>query len=92
MRTITVYSKTNCQQCTATKRWLTKAGTPYEVKQVDLPLASAERDIAAIKALGYKGVPVTIVSRDGVPDEHWHGFRPDKLEAFCAADFEEKVA
>lgn len=68
---ITVYSKPDCQQCTATARALTKAGVPFRYIDVtEDPVA-----FARVQELGYSGVPVVEVG-----DMHWQGFRPDKLK------------
>ncbi|MEA4943863.1 MAG: glutaredoxin-like protein NrdH [Propionicimonas sp.] len=72
---ITVYSKPSCVQCTATYRALDSHGLEYEV--VDLSVD--ERALAEVMALGYQQAPVVI---DG--DEHWAGFRPDKIKATAA--------
>ncbi len=72
---IKVYSKPSCVQCTATYRALDKHGLEYEV--VDLSLD--EVALAEVMALGYQQAPVVI---DG--DEHWAGFRPDKIKETAA--------
>lgn len=73
---ITVYSKPLCVQCDATKRALNKAGIRYEVVDVtENPDA-----LAKIKALGYAQAPVVITS-----DDHWSGFRPDRIKALTHA-------
>lgn len=78
--TITVYTKPNCQPCRATKRWLDNRGVEYQT--VDVTTSPA--DLEAIKALGYEGVPVTIVSgRTPELDLHWHGFHPDNLAKYA---------
>ncbi|CDZ92272.1 glutaredoxin family protein [Rhodococcus ruber] len=67
---ITVYSKPDCQQCTATARVLTKAAVLFEYIDVTKdPVAYAR-----VQELGYTGVPVVEAG-----DMHWQGFRPDKL-------------
>lgn len=77
---ITVYTKPNCQPCRATKRWLDNRGVEY--RAVDVTESPA--DLAAIKALGYKGVPVVIVSNgDPETDLHWHGFDPGNLTKYA---------
>lgn len=72
---ITVYSKTDCQQCRATKRLLDRLGAPFNVVDVN-----EDRDAAEYLAnLGYKSVPVVIVEkRTGI--DHWFGYRPDSLK------------
>lgn len=83
--TITVYTKPNCQPCKATHRWLNSRGIDYST--VDVTKSPA--DLAAIKSLGYEGVPVVIVSNgDAETDLHWHGFHPDNLTKYTI----EKVA
>lgn len=73
---ITVYSKPLCVQCDATKRALNKAGIAYDV--VDI---TEDADaLARVKSLGYVQAPVVITGED-----HWSGFRPDKIKALSAA-------
>jgi len=67
---ITVYSKPACVQCTATTRELDRKGIAY--KYVDL--AEEESAISVIRDLGYMQVPVVVTD-----NEHWSGFRPDKI-------------
>ena len=69
---ITVYSKPNCVQCTATYRALDKAGLNYEVVDISVDAQALEQ----VKALGYAQAPVVIA--DGA---HWSGYRPDKIKA-----------
>ncbi len=69
--TITVYSKPNCQQCTATKRKLDLLGVTYDV--VDLTEDAAAMD--RVTGWGYRSAPVVEVG----PDYHWTGFRPDLI-------------
>lgn len=72
---ITVYSKPLCVQCDATKRALNKAGIDYDVVDV-----TEDADaLARIKSMGYMQAPVVITSED-----HWSGFRPDKIKALAA--------
>jgi len=73
---ITVYSKPLCVQCDATKRALNKAGVAYDVVDVT---EDAEA-LAHIKSLGYVQAPVVITGED-----HWSGFRPDKIKAVVAS-------
>lgn len=73
---ITVFSKPNCVQCSATYRALKKHGLDYEV--VDL---TEDADaMNTVKALGYQQAPVVFADGD-----HWAGFRPDKIKALAAA-------
>lgn len=67
---VTVYSKPACVQCTATYRELKKKGLAYNT--VDL---SQDPDaLDKIKSLGYLQAPVVVTD-----DDHWSGFRPDKI-------------
>lgn len=78
--TITVYTKPNCQPCRATKRWLDNRSVDYQTVDV----TTSPDDLAAIKSLGYEGVPVVIVSSgDAETDLHWHGFHPDNLAKYA---------
>jgi glutaredoxin-like protein NrdH len=72
---VTVYSKPSCVQCTATYRALEQSGVPFQV--VDLSLDQSAYD--TILGMGYRQVPVVIAG-----DEHWAGFRPDKINALVA--------
>jgi len=64
---ITVYTKPNCVQCTATKRALSKAGVTY--REVDLTVDA--NALAHLKALGYAQAPVVVAGPDS-----WSGYRP----------------
>lgn len=72
---ITVYTKPSCVQCTATYRALDNKGIAYEI----LDLSVDENALEAVKALGYLQAPVVITD-----EEHWSGFRPDKINALAA--------
>lgn len=67
---ITVYSKPACVQCVATYRALDQRGIAYNV--VDI---SEDDDAQAmVRGFGYMQVPVIMTG-----DDHWSGFRPDKI-------------
>lgn len=72
---ITVYSKPNCVQCNATYRALDKAGLDYATVDV----TEDAQALAQVKALGYAQAPVVVAGED-----HWSGFRPDKIKALVA--------
>ena len=74
MPTITVYTKPNCVQCTATFKALDKAGITYA--KVDISVDAEARDY--VMALGYLQAPVVMAG-----DDHWSGFRPDRIKAVC---------
>ena len=73
---ITVYSKPNCVQCSATYRALDKAGLVYRTVDVALDVEALEQ----VRALGYAQAPVVVAGED-----HWSGFRPDKIKTLALA-------
>lgn len=68
--TVTVYTKPSCVQCNATYRALDSKGIEYEV----LDLSVDENALEHVKGLGYQQAPVVVTDED-----HWSGFRPDKI-------------
>ena len=75
---ITVYSKPRCPQCDATYRALDKQGISYEKIDVTQDADS----LAFIKGLGYQQAPVVVAGED-----HWSGFRPDRIKAVAARSY-----
>ncbi|HMR48065.1 MAG TPA: glutaredoxin-like protein NrdH [Arachnia sp.] len=73
---ITVYTKPQCVQCNATYRALDSKGVDYEI----LDLTEDEKALEMVKSLGYLQAPVVITD-----DDHWAGFRPDKIAALRVA-------
>ena len=71
---VTVYTLQACVQCDSTKRVLTKNNVEYTV----VDLTQDEGAMEMVKELGYNAAPVVVVG-----DEHWSGFRPDKLAALA---------
>lgn len=71
---ITVYSKPSCVQCNATYRALDKQGLEYEIFDVSVD----DKALATVKDLGYLQAPVVITE-----DDHWSGFRPDKIQGLA---------
>ena len=69
---VTVLSKENCVQCTATYRALDSKGIEYKVRDI----GEDSEAMALAKELGYLQAPVVISG-----DQHWSGFRPDKISA-----------
>ena len=74
--TVTVYTKPDCVQCNATYRALDKEGIDYSI--VDLTENPSARD--RVMGLGYLQAPVVVAG-----DQHWSGFRPDRIAALAAA-------
>jgi glutaredoxin-like protein NrdH len=75
--TVTVYTKPACVQCNATYTALDKRGIAYDV--VDISADPEARDF--VMALGYLQAPVVVAG-----DDHWSGFRPDRIKALLHAD------
>ena len=73
--TIVVYTKPECVQCNATYKALDKLGLSYSVVDVSLD----EQARKYVLALGYLQAPVVVAG-----DEHWSGFRPERIKALAA--------
>lgn len=71
---ITIYSKPDCVQCNATYRAFDKQGLDYQV----IDLTEDQQALDHVNALGYQQVPVIIAG-----DDHWSGFRPDKIKSLA---------
>ena len=78
MRTITLYSKENCVQCTASERKLDERKLEFEHED-----ATSAENLAIIRELdkSYTRAPIMSVAIDGVVVDHWSGYRPDKIDA-----------
>ncbi|WP_367645944.1 glutaredoxin domain-containing protein [Paenarthrobacter ureafaciens] len=78
---LTVYSKPDCVQCDSTYRALDRHGVSY--RTVDVTQSAAA--LAYItEELGYAQAPVCVVE-DGTGEDHWCGFRPDRIARLAAA-------
>jgi glutaredoxin-like protein NrdH len=73
---IIIYSKPDCVQCNATYRALDKQGITYQI----IDLTQDAQALSHVKSLGYQQVPVIIAG-----NEHWSGFRPDKINSLVQA-------
>ena len=73
--TVRVYSKPDCVQCTSTYRALDSKRVPYMVIDMSVDPEALE----LVKGLGYLQAPVVVTD-----DEHWSGFRPDKISALAS--------
>lgn len=67
---ITIYTRTNCVQCHATKRVLESRG--YQFEMVDLDYQPEKAD--ELRAMGFRQLPVVVT-----PQTSWCGFRPDMI-------------
>lgn len=70
--TVTVYSKSGCVQCDATRKTLMRKHIDFQVRDLDSDLSAVDE----VVALGYRQAPVVVSGA-----EHWSGFRPDKIAA-----------
>lgn len=77
---VEVYSKPNCGQCTATKKWLSRDGVKYS--ELDM----TEQILAYGKSIGAMSAPIVIVRNDeGVITDAWGGFKPSNLKDLASA-------
>jgi len=72
---VTVYTLPSCVQCDSTKRMLQRNQIEYsEIDMSQDPVA-----LEMVKTLGYTAAPVVVSGQ-----EHWSGFRMDKIQAISA--------
>jgi glutaredoxin-like protein NrdH len=71
---VTVYSKTNCQKCKATKRKLQALHVDYQEVNVE----DAPETRQKLLGMGFREMPV--VDADG---SMWSGYRIDKIAALA---------
>lgn len=71
---VIVYTLPSCVQCDSTKRVLTKNSIEYQ----EVDLSQDEQAMEFVKGLGYNAAPVVVAG-----DEHWSGFRPDRLSSLA---------
>jgi glutaredoxin-like protein NrdH len=72
----TVYTKSNCVQCDATKRMMDKLGVAYTTVDIE----ENPEELQKLVDMGYRAAPV-VMTEDG---EFWSGFQPAKIEALAA--------
>lgn len=73
--TITVYTKPACVQCNMTYKALDKHGLSYDIVDITQDSVARER----VLGLGYLQAPVVVAG-----DEHWSGFRPERISQLRA--------
>lgn len=78
----TVYTKSNCQQCVATKRLLDRRGVPYTTVDLDADASQIE----VVKALGFTSAPVVTVTDGTRTIDSWGGYRPDKIKELASTN------
>ena len=71
---VIVYTLPSCVQCDSTKRVLTKNSIEYQ----EVDLTQDEQAMEYVKSLGYNAAPIVVAG-----DEHWSGFRPDRLSSLA---------
>lgn len=69
--TVTVYTLPACVQCDSTKRMLKRKEVTFE----EVDISTDPEAYEMIKSLGYTAAPIVMAG-----DDHWSGFRPDKLQ------------
>ena len=75
LKVVTVYTKPQCVQCNMTYRALDAKGISY----TKIDITEDAQALEMVKSLGYLQAPVVIAG-----EEHWSGFRPDKINALEA--------
>lgn len=84
MLSITVFTKPNCPQCTATTKHLDRL-----VKKGLLPHYATQPINAEVlqnaAEAGITSAPIVFVER-GLSDEMWGGYRPDSIDALAKED------
>ena len=79
---VTLFSKPACVQCTATVRALDGRGIEYRVRDLSVDADALKQ----VKKLGYLQAPVVVTDED-----HWSGFRPDKINELAERIKEENA-
>lgn len=85
---LSVYTKDNCVQCTATEKALKKQSLVEGLDYTTIDLEENPDALAYVKELGHNQAPV-VVYKDGSLDEQgsqesWAGFRPDRIKEVAA--------
>lgn len=70
---VTVWTKSNCSQCTMTKKLMERKGIDY----VEADLEADPEQLAKFKEEGLMQAPIIVLGHDG---RRWAGFRPDLIE------------
>ncbi|RBP66390.1 ribonucleoside-diphosphate reductase class Ib glutaredoxin subunit [Brevibacterium sanguinis] len=75
---ITVYQSPGCSGCRMTKMVLDQKEVTYDT----VDLTHNEGALRAVKFLGYQKAPVVCVTYPDGSNDHWYGFRPDKIQEY----------
>jgi glutaredoxin-like protein NrdH len=73
---VKVFTLPSCPQCETTKSYLKKNQIPFE----EINLADDPDATEYVKQLGYASAPIVVAG-----DEHWSGFRFEKLRSLNTA-------
>ena len=65
-----LYSKKDCPQCSATKKWLVRNGLEFQ----EIDIEENKQALEYLISRGYKQAPVIELDHNS-----WSGFQPDKL-------------
>lgn len=72
---VTVITSPGCQPCRITKKMLEDRGIDFTERNVSEDFEA----LKLAKSLGHSSSPVVITA-----DDHWSGFRPDKIALLAA--------
>jgi glutaredoxin-like protein NrdH len=68
--TTTVYAKSNCQPCAATKKFLDDNAIPYILRNIETDEGAIDEAIT----YGFRAMPIVVSERG-----NWAGYNADKL-------------
>ncbi len=71
MKQTIIYTKNNCPQCKATKRWLNEHNIDYQ----EINTTNDQNAINHLKRIGVERLPFVIADTG-----NWSGFKPNLLE------------
>lgn len=73
--TPTIYTKPNCVQCNATKKYFDDKGISYTT----VDISQDEVSLELILEKGFKAAPVV-----NAGDQWWSGFQPEKIDEYIS--------
>lgn len=71
---IEIFTRPNCGQCVASKKWLSRDGVPFTEAELDAAHLAYARDN------GITSAPLIIVWDEDTIIDSWGGFRPNQLK------------
>ena len=75
MASVTVYTKSNCPQCDATKRVMKQIGVEYD----EVSIEEDPKVLADLKERGFLAAPVVMTASG----DAWAGFNEEKVRALA---------